>query len=203
VIRGDDQTALEELYAILLHTSSTHAGFEYDVIPWGTRDFGQNLAPHGWFAAKYRALLRNMLVREQGDDLHLLSVISPAWVVAGKEISVRRAPTNFGQVNFSLRFVSANHATLSLEDHFSDGPAKLVLHLPWFMNVTNITAGGKPLQIVGDQVGLPITTREVQITWSKKPNMSPFSFDHTVAVYKAEYRRRYESFLRDGNNVVH
>ncbi|MFZ0820510.1 MAG: hypothetical protein WAM91_10595 [Candidatus Acidiferrales bacterium] len=202
VIRGDEQTALEELYAILLHTSSTHAGFEYDVIPWGTRDFGQNLAPHGWFAAKYRALLRNMLVREQGDDLHLLSVISPAWVVAGKEISVRRAPTNFGQVNFSLRFVSTNHAVLSLENHFSDGPAKLVLHLPWFMNVTNITADGKPLQIVGDQVGLPITTRDVQISWSKKPNISQFSFDHSVAVYKVKYRRRYESFFRDGNNVV-
>jgi hypothetical protein len=70
------------------------------------------------------------------------------------------------------------------------------------MNVTNIAADGKPLPIVGDQVTLPITTRDVQITWSKKPNISPFSFDHSVALYKAEYRRRYESFLRDGNNVV-
>jgi hypothetical protein len=203
VIRGDEQTALEELYAILLHTSSTHAGFEYDVIPWGTRDFGQNLAPHGWFAAKYRALLRDMMVREQGDDLHLLSVISPAWAVAGKEISVRRAPTNFGQVNFSLRFVSANHARLTLENHFSESPAKLVLHLPWFMNATAISAGGKTLQFTGDQVDLPVTTRDVEITWSRKPNVPPFSFEHSVAAYKAEYRRRYDAFLRDGNNVLH
>jgi hypothetical protein len=31
----------------------------------------------------------------------------------------------------------------------------------------------------------------------------PFSFEHSVAAYKAEYRRRYDAFLRDGNNVLH
>ena len=203
VIRGDQQTALEELYSILLHTSSTHAGFEYDVLPWGTRDFGQNLAPHGWFAAEYRTLLRNMMVREQGDALHLLSVISPAWVAPGKQISVRRAPTDFGEVNFVLQFVSATHATLTLENHFSKNPAKFVLHFPWFMGVTRVVADGTPIVFTGGQAEVPVMTHQVKIIWNKKPNIPPFSFGHSVAAYKTEYRRRYDLFLRNGSNVSH
>ena len=63
-VRGDQRKALEELYAILLHTSATNAGFEFFVRPWADRDIGQNIMPHGWFAAKYVAMVRNMLVRE-------------------------------------------------------------------------------------------------------------------------------------------
>ena len=102
-IRGDQRMAVEELYALLLHTSSTHAGFEYCIFPWGDRDFASNVSPHGWFAAKFRAALRNMLVREEGNDLHLLSVLSPEWVKPGSVVSVKRAPTDFGEVNLDLR----------------------------------------------------------------------------------------------------
>ena len=203
VIRGDQQTALEELYAMLLHTSSTHAGFEYDITPWGTRDFGHNLAPHGWFAAKYRALLRNMLVREQGTDLHLLSVISSEWVAAGKEISVQRAPTNFGQVNLALRFASATHATLTLENHFTVRPGTIVLHLPWFMQASSVVADGTALKIAGEQVEIPAEARSVELTWAKKASAAQMSFERSVAAYKASYRRRYEAFLRDGAVVAH
>jgi hypothetical protein len=52
-------------------------------------------------------------------------------------------------------------------------------------------------------VELPVTTQDVEITWSRKPNVPLLSFDHSVATYKAEYRRRYDAFLRDGNDVLH
>ncbi len=65
-IRGDQEQAINEFYAILVHTSSTNAGFEYKIRPWGDRDFGDDLAPHGWFAAEYRTLLRTMLRPRRG-----------------------------------------------------------------------------------------------------------------------------------------
>ncbi|MGB7137059.1 MAG: hypothetical protein WBD46_17355, partial [Acidobacteriaceae bacterium] len=64
VERGDQAQAVRELYALLLHTSSTQAGFEYAIRPWGDRNFEGNLSPHGWFAAEYRTLVRNLFVRE-------------------------------------------------------------------------------------------------------------------------------------------
>ena len=48
------------------------------------RDFSLNLSPHGLFAAKFRTLLRDMIVREQGNDVHLLSCVSPEWIQVGK-----------------------------------------------------------------------------------------------------------------------
>ena len=38
-IRGDQQQAVSEFYALLVHTSSTHAGFEFAIRPWGDRNF--------------------------------------------------------------------------------------------------------------------------------------------------------------------
>ncbi len=193
VIRGDQQMAIEELYALLLHTSSTHAGFEYSIHPWGTRDFDGNLAPHGWFAAKFRALVRNLLVREQGDDLHLLSAISPAWVQDGREISVRRAPTNFGEVNYRVQF-APGRATLTLDNRFRQAPRRLVLHLPWFMQTSAVTADGAPAKIEGATVTLPVNAKSVEITWTRAPDMPPLSFENAVRNYLTEYRRRYEQW---------
>ena len=194
LIRGDQEMAIEELYALLVHTSSTHAGFEYSIHPWGNRDFDGNMAPHGWFAAKFRALVRNMMLREQGRDLHLLSAISPAWVKDGQQIRVERAPTEFGPVNFTLAFGAAN-ATLKLDTHFTQEPARIVLHLPWFMQTSRVTVDGKPASIQGDSVVLPASARNVTIEWTRRADAPNLSYQAAVDAYKAEYRARYEKWL--------
>jgi hypothetical protein len=198
MIRGEQKTALEELYAVLVHTSSTHAGFETMVRPWATRDFASDLAPHGWFAARFRTLLRNMMVREQGDELDLLSVISPDWVRPGRSIVVRRAPTNFGRVNFELRFVSPTEARLALQTHFFQAPHRLVLHLPWFMKTASVTADGRPMRIGSDAVELPASTQVVEIRWSRRPAAAPMSYSLAVQQYEAAERQHWRQFQREG-----
>lgn len=198
VIREDQEQAVRELYGLLLHTSSTHAGFEYAIRPWGNRDFSLNLSPHGWFASEYRTLLRNMLVREQDDDLHLLSVISPDWVRPGKSITVKRAPTCFGPVHYALEFLSDTQATLHLDTQFTSSPKRILFHFPWFMNTSAVSADGKLLEIMNSEVELPANTREVRLTWTKRPGTAEMSYEKAVADYKAEYRSRYERMLRDG-----
>jgi hypothetical protein len=199
IVRGDQKLAVEELYGTLLHTSSTHAGFEYFIEPWGSRDFGRNLSPHGWYAAEYRIALRNMMVQERGQDLHLLSVISPEWLQPGKEIVVARAPTNFGVVNLSLKSLSDTQAAITLHTSFVDPPKRIVLHLPWFMETKTVTADGKSMPIANNQVMLPLTATNVRIDWKKRPETEPMSYRRTVAQYKAEYAKRYQKFLRTGD----
>jgi len=196
VIRGDQQLALEELYAVLLHTSSTHGGFETDVIPWGTRDFHGNLAPHGWFAAAYRTLLRDMLVREAGDTLHLLSVVSPAWLVAGDSVVVRGAPTDFGPVDFRFDVVGDSAARLTIAARFARPPAALVVHLPWFMDVRRAVADGRVVPVRGGELRLGPATRSVALAWTRRPGAPALSYDATVQSYRREYRRRWEAWLR-------
>lgn len=198
LVRGEQEQEIREFYAELLHTSSTHAGFEYSIRPWGSRDFEGNLAPHGWFAADYRNLLRNMMVREDGDTLHLLSAVSPEWIGRGKTIRVERAPTYFGPINFVLEMPEGNFAVLHLKTSFQTPPHKLVLHLPWFMETASVTVDGAAVQISDGSVVLPVTAKEVQINWRRRPNAATMSYARTVASYKAEYRKRYDHLLTTG-----
>lgn len=198
VVRGEQEQAVRELYALLLHTSSTHAGFEYAVRPWGARDFGSNLAPHGWFAAEYRTLLRNMLVREQGDELHLLSVVSPEWISPGAEILVENAPTEFGQVNLRLQATGEGQARLSLDNRFTRTPGQVVLHLPWFLEVSRVVVDNRPVVVDGAAVRVPAGAKEVVLNWKKRSGVSSLSYAQTVADYKSEYRRRYAAMLQTG-----
>lgn len=196
IVRGDQQLAIGELYALLLHTSATHAGFEFCILPWSTRDFGFNLTPHGWFAAKFRAVLRNMMVREQGNALHLLSCLSPAWVKEGTTIRVGRAPTNFGEVNFKATF-SRGAADISFSNAFVKAPDSVVLHLPWFMKTTRLLADGSVRNATQPAVSLPPGVRKVHIEWTRREPAPSLSYDNAVAAYKTEYGKRYELFLRD------
>jgi hypothetical protein len=197
LVRGEQEQAIREFYAELLHTGCTHTGFEYAIRPWGSRDFEGNIAPHNWFAADYRNLLRNMMVREGNGDLHLLSAVSPDWIGAGKTIRVTNAPTYFGNIDFTLTTERAGRATLTLDSHFQTPPHALVLHLPWFLKMTRVTVHGKPLPMHEDAVDLPTDAHQVTLEWSARLPIV-MSYDRTVSSYEAEYRRRYERLLRNG-----
>lgn len=195
VIRGDQERALGELYSILMHTSSTHSGFEFAMIPWGDRNFEDNLAPHGWFAAEYRTLLRTMLVREEGETLHLLSTVSPEWVGAGKTIAVKNAPTYFGTVAYTLEQPTEKDAVLKMDAQFTRTPKRIVVHLPWFMTVKNATADGKAVTVQDGAIDLPSGVKELTLGWEKSKDTPPLSYQHTVEEYKIEYARRYNELM--------
>ncbi len=203
LVRGEQEQAIREFYAVLLHTSSTNAGWEYSIRPWGNRDFQGNLAPHGWFAAEYRNLLRNMMVREEGSNLHLLSAVSPEWIGAGKRIRVQRAATYFGTVQFTLRCTSDTSATFdfSLDGNSSYAPAAVVLHIPWFIDPTSFRARaqGKLLPVRAGAVMIPRGVHHIEIHWKKLPLGAddPGSYEEAVARYKAEYLRRYIALTGD------
>lgn len=195
LIRGEQEQAVRDLYAVLVHTSSTHAGWEYSIRPWTDRDFSGNLAPHGWFAAEYRNLLRNMMVREEGSTLHLLSAVAPAWIAPGKQLRVERANTYFGQLDLTLASASDHEATLTLSPRFDPGhaPARLLLHLPWFLDIQSVTADGKLLTPRDSAVELSPAPHTVTLNFTRRPLPVdlPTSYTDAVARFQAEYDARY------------
>jgi hypothetical protein len=194
-IRGDQEQAIKELYALLVHTSSTQAGFEFAILPWGDRNFEDNLAPHGWFAADYRTLLRTMLIREEGTQLHLLSVVSPEWIGKGKTIAVRQAPTNFGPVAFTLEQPEDGEAVLHIHAAFTVPPSQIAVHLPWFVDLNSASADGRPVQAANGALILSPGTKELRLRWTVKPNAPRLSYERAVAGYQAEYARRYQVLM--------
>lgn len=202
-IRGDaadQEQAVKELYGLLVHTSSTHAGFEFAILPWGDRNFQDNLAPHGWFAAEYRTLLRTMLVREAGDDLHLLSVLSPEWIGGGKTISIKQAPTYFGEVAFTLDQPSSEEAVLHLDTRFTRAPRQIVIHLPWFVAVKSATTDGKRIDAAHNELVVSPNAKEIHLSWSVKSDTPHLSYQNAVDAYKTEYARRYQELMHGAGN---
>jgi hypothetical protein len=101
---GDSRDAIAGLYSELAHTTSTDAGWEWDIAPWGYRGSPVDMSPHGTFAGDYVALLRNLLVTDTAQDgVSLLAGASPAWLAAGQHIAVLDAPTDHGAISFTER----------------------------------------------------------------------------------------------------
>lgn len=189
-ILGEQRKVVEDLYSILAHTGSTNSGFEFCIPAWGSRDPGHNFTPHGWFANRYLSQIRNLLVREEGQEVHLASVLAPAWVKPGKQVKVTEAPTFFGSLSYTLD-CRADGATLALASRWKPGqaPAGLVLHLPWFLKVDRAIVDGQPAAIAGGAVALPAAAKSVELAWSWKDDPK-LSYEEAVRLYLDKYYRR-------------
>jgi hypothetical protein len=195
IIRGEQQDALSDLYGMLLHTDSCQAGYEWGIPAYGDRDFGGNFSPHGWGAMKLVSVIRDMLIREQGDDLHLLSVVSPAWVGRGKHIAVKGGATTFGNVDFSIEF-SDGGAQMTIQPKYRTDPKNVIVHVPWFAEIIRAESHGGPAKVEDGKIYLAPSARSLSIIWRlKAPDKS---FNKTVADYEAEYARHYVNYVADG-----
>lgn len=205
LVRGtawDQEWALKELYALLLHTTSTHLPGEFGTVPWSTRECSNcfNILPQGVTIAKTIEVMRNMLVREQDDDLYLLSAISPAWVRPGERIEVRGEPSGFGPVDLSVA-AEEGRLVISLPTEFRNPPRRLWVRAPWFYSVERAVLDGAEVTPENGQVLIPLGSRELILYGAIAPDTPALSYDQAVDDYQAEYRRRWEHFRRTGERL--
>jgi GH15 family glucan-1,4-alpha-glucosidase len=189
-ILGEQRKVIEDLYSILAHTGSTSSGFEFIRTPWTREPYG-NFAPHGWFHSCYMAQIRNLLVREEGTEVHLASALAPLWVRAGKQVKVTGAPTFFGSVSYTLD-CRQDGGTVTLDNHWKEkgGPSAVVLHLPtWFLKDVSATVDGKPVALVGDAITLAPDVTKVDLRWTRgeEPNLS---YEEAVRLFLEKFYRK-------------
>ena len=201
LVRGDladQELAVKDLYALLLHTSSTHLTQEFGSIPWSTRDIPEgDILPDGNTSGRLIEFMRNMLVREYKNDLFLFSAISPAWLEPGKSVEVTNEPTAFGPVTAVLR-ASAEGWDVRLSNRFRQAPDHVIIPVPWFYEVQQAEADGYPIKITAGELVIPANTQEVRVRGRIKPGTPPMSFELAVEEYSREYNKRYEEFLQTG-----
>jgi hypothetical protein len=208
--RGEQEHALDDFYAMLLHTGAGHEGFEWSIFPWNGRDYCINMAgtqqcnfpPHGWFAATFNLLFRSMLVREEDSQLHLCSAVSPEWADPGEAITVVNAPfwlqdpagPRGGLVSYTVRFgESAGELKIDRLDWKGPDPeaAVVVFHLPYFLDLKNVEARGTPVRVEKDKLILPAVPLRLEFVFARRP-VERKSYERSVEWYKQEYRRRWE-----------
>ena len=209
LVRGEQEHVLDDFYGMLLHTGSCHEGFEWTVFPWGARDYcvqvpGNqicNFPPHGWYAADMNLLFRNMLVREDGENLHLCSTISPEWAKPGDSIEVRDAPVwlevektllNF-KLSYTLKF-DENSAFFKI-DH---GPVSknlnekgnVIFHVPYFLDMKNVKSIDNDVELKDGTIEFPLKSCEIQMQFKRK-DLPARNYKTAVEKYKEKYKNIY------------
>jgi hypothetical protein len=99
--RDDPRRVLLGFYSMLAFgmTRDTYSPVEVSMIATGDN---QATLPHLYSCTEQLRLLRNLLIREDGDTLHIAQDIPRAWLQSGKHVAATDAPTTFGPVSFSM-----------------------------------------------------------------------------------------------------
>jgi hypothetical protein len=191
--RNEQTGVVDGFYSELAHTTSTGASFETSLLPFSDRTIDLATVPHGWWAAEYVTLLRNMLVREEGNGLVLMSAISPSWLKSGRVVAVREAPTTFGTVAFSLN-PNAGGATLSWRTRLRSGTR---LSWPVPAGVTAVHAPGLSRGVIH----LRGRSGSIQVSWRIARGPKP-TFEKTVAALLKAYKRNGGAARANGHNAA-
>ena len=111
-------------------------------------------------------LMREMLVREEGDVLVLAGSCPRAWLVAGKAVGVTKLPTHFGPVTYRLE-AKSKEISGSFRFGFHTKPAQIRLRLrrPDGAVPKRAAVNGKPLSVDGEWLTLPATARTLRVSY--------------------------------------
>ncbi|NQT11118.1 MAG: hypothetical protein HQ582_00115 [Planctomycetes bacterium] len=152
--RGEVERVLLGFYGSLAYGMSrgTWAGVECTNMVSGGN---ARTLPHLRSGTQQLRLLRNMLVREDGDRLILAQAAPQHWLADGKQVAVLDAPTHFGKVSYTID----SHADKGWIDVKLDPPKRrppemVVLHLrhPEGARIKGVSVDGKPAKQFGDGV---------------------------------------------------
>jgi hypothetical protein len=142
LVLGNGDAAAEYLYATLNHATPLYTWCEERGVEPGTVVTSGD-RQHLWTPLAVVRFLRDALVMEQGDGLHLAMGVSRSWLDSGRPLGVSGAPTHFGPVSYQMRY-DADEGTVSGDVLYSDttGPSWAMLHirLPRGLQVVSLEA---------------------------------------------------------------
>ncbi|MDQ1024422.1 hypothetical protein QF035_002004 [Streptomyces umbrinus] len=130
--------------------------------PWYMGDI-----PHGWAAAEYLLLIRDILFFEADEDrdphLYIAPGVRPHWVPEGAEVAVEAAPTLFGEP-FGYR-LAHDPAGRTVTVDITEAPDGVRFVYPChFGRVRAASADGRDLGVTGQDVRVPAGTERFTVT---------------------------------------
>ncbi|MFD7710952.1 hypothetical protein [Streptomyces sp. NPDC059786] len=131
--------------------------------PWYMGDM-----PHGWAAAEYLLLLRDILFFEADEDhdphVYVAPGVRPHWVPGGERVAVDAAPTLFGEP-FGYR-LTHDPAQRTVTVDITRAPERVRFVYPCrFGTVRSASADGRQLAVTGDDVRVPAGTVQFTVAY--------------------------------------
>ncbi|MEU6841895.1 hypothetical protein ABZ930_08495 [Streptomyces sp. NPDC046716] len=124
--------------------------------------------PHGWAAAEYLLLLRDILFFEADEDhdphLYIAPGVRPHWLPDGESVAVEDAPTLFGRpFGYWLTHQAGDRRVTVRIGSAPDGVR--YVYPCRFGPVRSVVADGRELDVTGDDVRIPAGTREFAVAY--------------------------------------
>ncbi len=155
LVKDQSDMAVAYLYAVLNHGTPLYAWCEEQGQFPGTHQVAGDMQ-HLWTPVAVVRYVRDMLVMEEGDKLHLARGIARGWLSSGEPVGIQNASTHFGKISYHVHF-DADRSRLVGQIHFPEGrpPVETVLHcpLPEGMQLTKTSVG----KLLPDKSGVVFT----------------------------------------------
>lgn len=103
--------------------------------------------PHTWIGAEYVRALRSLFAYEREGDhaLVLAAGLPKEWLEGETGVSVKRLPTWYGTLSYSLRQRAAGEFELKLGGDLTLPPGKIVVRAPSDLPLKGVIVNGKPV----------------------------------------------------------
>lgn len=153
--RDEGDAAIRLLYATLNHGTPLYTWCEErGKEPNTTKTSGDR--QHLWTPVAVVRFLRDALVMEQDDQLHLARGVERTWLASGQEVGIKDAPTHFGVVSYRFSLDPAkSRLTGTIDFPVSKVPYNATLHcrLPNGLRVIKVNKASEAM-IVADGAAL-------------------------------------------------
>lgn len=158
LVRGNGDAAAEYLYAAFNHGTPLFTWCEERGYQPGS-DLCTGDRQHLWTPVSVVRVVRDMLVMENGSELHLAKGTARSWLSSGGEVGVTNAPTHFGKISYSMHYDQAP-GTVSGRLALPDGPSIECVRL--FVRLNN----GFTVKSVDRESGAIVSADGLGIEWA-------------------------------------
>ncbi len=143
--RGETDKFIWDLYSLFAYGQSRQTFATVEVVNFRTGGLGEAWdacrQPHMHSNSRVLAMLRIALLLEDGRTLHLMRGTPRGWLEDGKQIDVRRAPTYFGEVNYTaVSHLNSGNVVIRIQPPQRE-PANLVLHVRSALRLPSLRHG--------------------------------------------------------------
>jgi hypothetical protein len=148
LVLGHGDIAVAYLYSSLNYGTPLYTWCEERGLEPGTKKTSGD-RQHLWTPVAVVRFLRDALVMEQADCLHLGLATARSWLQQGQTVGVRQAPTYFGEVTYHIKSDVKNGVIRTeITPPDREQPKTIILHLrhPDRELMRRVTVSGKPIQ---------------------------------------------------------
>jgi hypothetical protein len=145
-------------------------------VVWLDRDLPRFIGdmPHTWVGAGFIQAVRNMLAYERESDEALVvgAGIPPEWVASEEGVTVRRLPTHWGILNYSMRTDGPDVVRIRLSGDVRVPPGKIEVRSPFDRPIVAATQNGAPVAAFdGGRVQVDVAPADVELRYA--PQAAP------------------------------